>query len=53
LFLGQRLDADLGEMAESIKSAEMDGIYEIHLKQCEQDVERYSKKAIGGTGQIR
>lgn len=45
LFLGQRLDADLGEMAESIKSAEMDNIYEIHLKQCEQDVERYSKKA--------
>jgi DNA repair exonuclease SbcCD ATPase subunit len=45
LFLGQRLDADLGEMAESIKSAEMDDIYEIHLKQSEQDVERYSKKA--------
>jgi DNA repair exonuclease SbcCD ATPase subunit len=45
LYLGQRLDADLGEMAESIKSAEMDDIYEIHLKQSEQDVERYSKKA--------
>ena len=45
LYLGQRLDADLGEMAESIKSAEMDDIYEIHLKQSKQDVERYSKKA--------